>query len=71
VLGTLGKLSEEARRRRVSPYRLVLAWLLAKSPMVIPIPGARRPESIEDCARAPELVLSPADVKAIEAAFTA
>lgn len=71
VLGTLGKLAEEARRRRASPYRLVLAWMLAKSPMVIPIPGARRPESIEDCARAPELVLSPADVKAIEAAFSA
>lgn len=71
LLGTLGKLGDEARRRRVSPYRLVLAWMLAKSPVVIPIPGARRPESIEDCAGAAELELSRADVEAIEAAFGA
>ena len=71
VLGTHGKLSEEARRRRVTPYRLVLAWMLAKSPVIVPIPGARRTESIEDCARASELELSPADVKAIEASFIA
>jgi aryl-alcohol dehydrogenase-like predicted oxidoreductase len=71
LLGTLGKLADEARRRRVSPYRLVLAWMLAKSPLVLPIPGARRPESIEDCAAADEMELGAADIKAIEAALAA
>lgn len=66
TLGTLG-LSEEAKKRRVSPYRLVLAWMLAKSPVVIPIPGARRAESIIDSCKAPNLSLSAEDVAAIEA----
>jgi len=68
-LGTFGKLGEEARRRRISVYRLTLAWMLAKSPVVIPIPGARRVESIVDSAAAAMLQLSAADVKAVEAAF--
>jgi aryl-alcohol dehydrogenase-like predicted oxidoreductase len=71
LLGTLGKLGDEARRRRVTPYRLVLAWMLAKSPMVIPIPGARRTESATDSAGASDVELTPADVKAIEASFSA
>jgi aryl-alcohol dehydrogenase-like predicted oxidoreductase len=68
-LGTFGKLGEEARRRRISVYRLTLAWMLAKSPVVIPVPGARRVESIVDSAAAATLQLSGADVKAVEAAF--
>jgi aryl-alcohol dehydrogenase-like predicted oxidoreductase len=46
---------------------LVLAWMLAKSPVVIPIPGARRAESIIDSCKAPNLSLSAEDVAAIEA----
>lgn len=42
----------------VSPQRVCLAWMLAKSPRVIPIPGASRPESITDSARAADLDLS-------------
>ena len=42
----------------VSPQRVVLAWELALSPQVIPIPGARRRESIIDSAEAAELELS-------------
>lgn len=42
----------------VSPQRVVLAWMLAKGGHVIPIPGASRPESIEDSVEAAELELS-------------
>jgi aryl-alcohol dehydrogenase-like predicted oxidoreductase len=42
----------------VSPQVVTLAWHLAASPRVIPIPGASRPESIRDSARATELTLS-------------
>jgi aryl-alcohol dehydrogenase-like predicted oxidoreductase len=49
---------EVARERGVSPQRVALAWLLALSPVVVPIPGASRPESILDSAEAPELVLT-------------
>jgi len=38
--------------------RVTFAWLLAKTPVVIPIPGASHPESIIDSAQAPGLVLS-------------
>jgi aryl-alcohol dehydrogenase-like predicted oxidoreductase len=41
----------------VSPQQVCLAWELAKSPVVIPIPGASRPDSILDSARAAPLVL--------------
>ncbi|GAA0353130.1 aldo/keto reductase [Streptomyces turgidiscabies] len=42
----------------VSPQRVCLAWMLAKSPVVVPIPGASRPETIRDSAAAAQLVLS-------------
>jgi aryl-alcohol dehydrogenase-like predicted oxidoreductase len=69
TLSMLGRLADEAKRRRVSPYRLVLAWMLAKNPLTIPIPGARRPESIADSARAVDLELDADDVRAVEAAM--
>ena len=53
-----GAFAEVAAERGVSPQQVCLAWLLAKSPVVIPIPGARRVESILDSVAAAELVLS-------------
>jgi aryl-alcohol dehydrogenase-like predicted oxidoreductase len=42
----------------VSPQQVCLAWMLAKSPVVIPIPGSSRPETIRDSAAAADLTLS-------------
>ncbi|HJQ41553.1 MAG TPA: aldo/keto reductase, partial [Jatrophihabitantaceae bacterium] len=42
----------------ISPQQVCLAWMLAKSPRLIPIPGASRPESISDSAQAAEVELS-------------
>jgi aryl-alcohol dehydrogenase-like predicted oxidoreductase len=42
----------------VSPHRVCLAWILAKSARAIPVPGASRPASITDAALAGGLVLS-------------
>ncbi|MFF2148606.1 aldo/keto reductase [Kitasatospora sp. NPDC058190] len=47
-----------ARAHGVSPQRVCLAWHLAQSPAVVPIPGARRPASIRDSAAAGQLTLS-------------
>ncbi|MFG3099479.1 aldo/keto reductase [Streptomyces sp. NPDC048182] len=47
-----------AAERGVSPQRVALAWLLARSPVVVPVPGASRPASIRDSAGAAELELS-------------
>ena len=42
----------------VSPQQVTLAWELSLGDSVIPIPGASRPASIEDSAKAADLVLS-------------
>jgi aryl-alcohol dehydrogenase-like predicted oxidoreductase len=52
----------------VSPQVVCLAWELAKSPMVIPIPGASRPETIRDSATATDLVLSPEELADLDTA---
>jgi aryl-alcohol dehydrogenase-like predicted oxidoreductase len=57
-----------AERHGVSPQQVVLAWLLALGPTVIPIPGSSRPETIADSARAVELSLSEDELAAISEA---
>ena len=47
-----------AEARGVSPQRVCLAWMLAKSPVVIPIPGSSRPQTIRDSVAAVDLELT-------------
>ncbi|MFI2431082.1 aldo/keto reductase [Streptomyces sp. NPDC018693] len=49
---------EVARERGVTPQQVCLAWLLAKSPAILPIPGASRPETIRNSAGAADLELT-------------
>ena len=56
---------EAADAHGVSSQQVVLAWLLALSPVMIPIPGASRPESITDSVKAVELELSHEELQAI------
>ncbi|MEU8398995.1 aldo/keto reductase [Nonomuraea sp. NPDC048892] len=55
-----------AAERDVSPQQIVLAWLLARSPAVIPVPGASRPRSITDSAAAADLTLSAEELALLE-----
>ncbi len=50
--------AEVAEAHGVSPQQVALAWQLAKAPVVIPIPGSSRPETILDSAAAARLRLS-------------
>ena len=54
-----------AERHGVSPQQVAIACLLSLSPVVIPIPGASRPESITDSARAVDLELTDEELTAI------
>jgi len=54
-----------AQRREVSPQRVALAWLLSLSDVVVPIPGASRPETIVDSLGAVELELTQEERAAI------
>jgi aryl-alcohol dehydrogenase-like predicted oxidoreductase len=59
--------AEVGERHGISPQQTCLAWELAQSPVVVPIPGASRPESIIDSAAASDVVLSPEDIARLDA----
>ena len=59
---------EIAAAHGVSPQVICLAWELAKSPVVIPIPGSSRPATIIDSATAVDVVLSADEVATLDAA---
>ncbi|GAB3615652.1 aldo/keto reductase [Okibacterium endophyticum] len=50
-----------------SVYQVTLAWELALAPVVIPIPGASRPQSIRDSAGAAAITLIPAQIAHLSA----
>ena len=52
----------------VSAQQVALAWELAQSPVVIPIPGAKRPQSIVDSAAAADLELTDEELARLDAA---
>jgi aryl-alcohol dehydrogenase-like predicted oxidoreductase len=56
-----------ADQRGVSAQQVALAWELAKSPVVIPIPGAKRPQSVLDSAAAAGLELTPDELARLDA----
>ena len=55
-----------AHRQRCTPAQLALAWLLAKGPDIVPIPGTKRRIYVEENAAAASLDLSAADVAELE-----
>jgi aryl-alcohol dehydrogenase-like predicted oxidoreductase len=59
--------AEVAEELGVSVYRVTLAWHLAQSDAVVPIPGASRPASIVDSAAAADLTLSPDQLARLDA----
>ena len=60
-------LVELGKKYQCSPYCIALAWLLSKSPCIVPIPGASRCSSIEDSVRAVDIQLDPTDIDLINA----
>lgn len=59
---------EVAAARGISPQVVALAWHLAQSPQVIPIPGSSRPETIRDSVTAVEVELTPEELARLNAA---
>jgi aryl-alcohol dehydrogenase-like predicted oxidoreductase len=60
--------ADVAHQYQVSPQQVCLAWMLAKAPVAIPIPGSSRPQTIRDAAAAADLELSAADLLRLDAA---
>ena len=59
---------EIADAHGVSPQRVALAWELALAPVVIPIPGSSRPETIRDSTQAADVTLTPDELARLDAA---
>jgi pyridoxine 4-dehydrogenase len=51
--------ADVARRHGVSPYQIVIAWLLARSPAMLPIPGTGSVAHLEENVAAAQIKLSP------------
>lgn len=62
-------LTEFALEKKCTPSQLALAWLLAKGDDVIPIPGTKRRQYLQENIQAVTLELSSAEVSAIDAVF--
>lgn len=59
-------ISQVAKEKGVSVYSIVLAWLRAKSPCIVPIPGASKTASIEDSVQSVEVKLSDEELEHID-----
>jgi aryl-alcohol dehydrogenase-like predicted oxidoreductase len=57
-----------ADKHGVTAAEVALAWLLHLSPVVVPIPGARRPETARSAARAASIGLNAEDLSALRPA---
>jgi aryl-alcohol dehydrogenase-like predicted oxidoreductase len=65
------RLERIAKDKRCTPAQLALAWLLAQGPEIVPIPGTKRKERLEENLGALEVELSAEDVKRISEAVPA
>jgi len=57
------KVKSLARKRKATAAQVALAWLLAKSPVMLPIPGTSDLDHLEKNAGAAQLMLSPDEMK--------
>jgi pyridoxine 4-dehydrogenase len=54
-----------AERHSVSPRQVAIAWLLSRSPQILPIPGSGSPEHVEQNILAASIDLEPSEINAI------
>jgi aryl-alcohol dehydrogenase-like predicted oxidoreductase len=58
--------AQVAQELDATPHQVTLAWMLAKSPVIIPIPGSSRPETIRASAAAVDLQLTPEQIRRLD-----
>ena len=61
-------LAEIAQRKNATPAQIALAWLLAQKPWIVPIPGTRRLERLDENIGAAAIELTSVDLREIESA---
>jgi aryl-alcohol dehydrogenase-like predicted oxidoreductase len=60
------KVKEIAQEKDVTPAQLAIAWVLAQGDDLVPIPGTKRRQYLEDNARAVEVELTDEDLERID-----
>ena len=60
-----------AAKRGVTPGQIAIAWLLHKGPDVVPIPGSKRRQHLEENAGAAAVALDAGEMAALDAALSA
>jgi len=65
LINLLGRI---AKRKKATPAQIALAWLLAQTPWIVPIPGTTKLERLEENIGAVEIELTPDDLREIETA---
>ncbi len=68
-LPLLQPLREVAEARRCTPAQAALAWVLAQGEDVVPIPGTKRPERVDENLAALDVVLSKDDLALLDRVF--
>ena len=61
-------LSRVAEQKHATPAQIALAWLLARKPWIVPIPGTTKMHRLEENIGATDLELTPDDLREIESA---
>jgi aryl-alcohol dehydrogenase-like predicted oxidoreductase len=69
-LALVVRIAEIADRKSVTPGQLALAWLLTQQPWIVPIPGTRRLERLDENLGAADLELTPEDLAELDEAST-
>ena len=64
----VARVEEIAKEHKCTPAQLALAWVLAQGDDIVPIPGTRHPERLEENAGALNVVLSENDLRRIDSA---
>ena len=59
-------ISAFAKQKKATPAQIALAWLLAKKPWIVPIPGTTKLSRLEENLGAAQIELTPDDVRALE-----
>jgi aryl-alcohol dehydrogenase-like predicted oxidoreductase len=68
-LDLVTRITELAQARDATASQLALAWVMAKSPQVVPIPGTKRRTYLEQNWKSLDIQLSPAELAKLEATF--
>jgi len=61
-------LARIAEQKEATPAQIALAWLLAQKPWIVPIPGSRKLERLDENIGAAAIELTPDDLREIESA---